>query len=276
MSSQQRQSDAVRATFDSAADHYDHPSQAHWQFTADRSLEVASLRRGERVLDVCCGSGSTAIPAAEQVGPDGTVLGVDLSDAMLELARAKRRAAALDNLHFERGDLLALGHLAEPPFDVVLCQLGIFFLDEPAEGVDALYARVRPGGRLVVTTFLGPPLAPATAFLRAAIADESGSAEATGGPSAVRPSATGSAEGMRGLAEAAGAEQIEIRTFEHEVELARPEDYWPMALGGGARGLIDRLSEDARTRVRTRVIEQLRANAVDRLRWNLLVTVARK
>lgn len=275
MPSESRNAASVRATFDAAADHYDHPAQAHWAFTAARTLEVAALEPGERVLDVCCGSGSSAIPAARQVAPDGEVVGVDLSEPMLDLAREKQRAEGVERLRFERGDMLALPH-AENAFDVVLCQLGLFFLEEPAEGMTALLRHVRPGGRLVVTTFLGAPLAPAAGFLRKAIAEENDASASAGGASPARPSATSTAEGMHALADAAGATAIEVVTCEHAVELADPDDYWSMALGGGARGLIDGLTDAARERVRTRVTDQLRDDHIDRLTWNLLLTRVRK
>ncbi|MEM9175694.1 MAG: methyltransferase domain-containing protein [Myxococcota bacterium] len=266
-----RQSDAVRATFDSAADHYDHPTQGHWTFTAEQTLAAAALQPGERVLDVCCGTGSTAIPGAKQVGPEGEVVGVDLSEAMLDLAREKQRAEALANVRFEAGDLLALPH-PDASFDVVLCQLGIFFLETPGEGVAALHRLVRPGGRLVLTTFRGPPLAPAAGLLREIIAEETGESSGANAPNPVRAGATSSEEGMRTLAEATGAEDVEIDACEHDVVLRRPEDFWPIALGGGARGLIDRLDDAVRERVRTRIVERLRADGIDRLRWNLLLT----
>jgi ubiquinone/menaquinone biosynthesis C-methylase UbiE len=66
------------------------------------------LPSGAHVLDACCGSGASAIPAAKAVGPGGTVVGVDLADGLLARARAKTRAAGLSNVTFQVGDMLEL------------------------------------------------------------------------------------------------------------------------------------------------------------------------
>ena len=65
---------------------------------------------GARAVDVCCGTGASAIPAAERLGPGGFVLGVDLVDKLLEHARSKaRRGEGLKNIELRSGDMLALG-----------------------------------------------------------------------------------------------------------------------------------------------------------------------
>jgi SAM-dependent methyltransferase len=74
------------ATYSAAADFYDDPANAFWNRFGQRTVEGLSLPRDARVLDVCCGSGASAIPAAEQIGPRGSVLGIDLADQLLALA----------------------------------------------------------------------------------------------------------------------------------------------------------------------------------------------
>jgi ubiquinone/menaquinone biosynthesis C-methylase UbiE len=76
-------------TYDAAADSYDDPANTFWERFGRRTVERIGLRAGARVLDVCCGSGASALPAAAIVGPKGSVLGIDLSDGLLALARKK-------------------------------------------------------------------------------------------------------------------------------------------------------------------------------------------
>src|SRR6516165_5201596 len=130
----------------------------HWvteQAHHDRMLAVFSsmlfeathLVRGERVLDVRCGCGATTRAAAELVAP-GSVLGVDLSAAMLARARTDARSARLDNVVFEQAD--AQVHSFEASgFDVTISRFGLMFFDDPVAAFANLHTATRAGGRLV-------------------------------------------------------------------------------------------------------------------------------
>ena len=107
--------------------------------------------------NVCCGTGSSAIPAAELVlvGPSGFVIGIDLADRLLALAREKTRRRGLQNIAFRAADMLGLDYPAES-FDAVVCVFGIFFVPDMAAAVRQLWRLVRPGGQFAITTFRGP------------------------------------------------------------------------------------------------------------------------
>src|SRR5215831_14667516 len=75
-------------TYKAAADFYDASPLGFWDYFGRRTIELLSLATGSRVLDVCCGSGASALPAAKTVGPTGKVVGVDLAQELLQLARA--------------------------------------------------------------------------------------------------------------------------------------------------------------------------------------------
>jgi SAM-dependent methyltransferase len=111
------------ATYNAASDCYDHPANFFWERYGRRTVERLRLPLGSRVLDVCCGSGASAIPTAETVGSGGFVLGVDLAENLLELARRKAKQRGLKNLDFRAGDMLDLG-LPESSFDAVICVFG--------------------------------------------------------------------------------------------------------------------------------------------------------
>jgi ubiquinone/menaquinone biosynthesis C-methylase UbiE len=96
------------ATYNAAADRYDDPLNSFWARFGHCTINRLNLQPGQRVLDVCCGSGASAIPAAEKVGPDGSVLGIDLSEKLLALARAKANERRLENIEFRVGDMLDL------------------------------------------------------------------------------------------------------------------------------------------------------------------------
>ena len=99
-------------TFNAASDAYDDPVLGFRDNFGRETVERLSISQGARVLDVCCGTGSSAIPAAESVGPSGFVIGVDLADRLLALAREKARQRALQNITFRVADMLELDYQA--------------------------------------------------------------------------------------------------------------------------------------------------------------------
>jgi SAM-dependent methyltransferase len=132
----------------------------HWVREADRydamngpfgeaMLATADLQPGEHILDVGCGNGATTLEAAQRVGPQGTVTGVDLSTPMLDLARQRARARGREDLEFREAD--AQTYQFDPgSFDVVISRFGTMFFTEPVEAFANIRAALRPGGRLVM------------------------------------------------------------------------------------------------------------------------------
>ena len=105
------------------------------------------VRPGDRVLDVGCGFGDTAIRLAELVGPTGRVVGVDCCDAFLDHARAEVRTRGLTNVCFVRAD----AEIALPTnqFDFVFARFGTMFFANPVAGLRNMRKALRPGGRMV-------------------------------------------------------------------------------------------------------------------------------
>jgi len=111
------------------------------------ALASAGVAAGERVLDVGCGCGDTALELARRVGASGAVVGVDVSAPMLERARERARAAGAANLRFESGD--AQSHAFEPErFDLVFSRFGVMFFADPPAAFANLSRALRRGGRL--------------------------------------------------------------------------------------------------------------------------------
>ncbi|QDZ02365.1 methyltransferase domain-containing protein [Nitratireductor mangrovi] len=104
------------------------------------------VREGDRVLDVGCGFGDTAIKLARIVGPEGEVVGIDCCDAFLAAADADREQARIDNLSFMRGD--AEVALPEGAFDFVFARFGTMFFANPVSGLRNMRRALRPGGRM--------------------------------------------------------------------------------------------------------------------------------
>lgn len=115
---------------------------------AELLLELAPPARGDRVLDVACGTGIVARLAQEKVGARGRVGGVDLSPAMLGVART-----ASPDIEWREGSAVALPVEEGEAFDIVFCQQGLQFFPDKVEAVAEMRRTLAPGGRLALAVW---------------------------------------------------------------------------------------------------------------------------
>lgn len=113
-----------------------------------RALDAAAPAAGERVLDVGCGCGATVLELARRVGPNGSVLGADVSQPMAARARQRIATAGLGNAEVLVTD--ASTHGFEPSDrDLLFSRFGVMFFADPAAAFANLRRAIRPGGRLL-------------------------------------------------------------------------------------------------------------------------------
>ena len=136
-----------RYGWDLAADDYEPLWQAQLAEAQAVLMALASPAPGDQVLDVACGSGRVSLEAARAVGPDGHVLGVDISGRMVSSAERRAREAKLSNCRFTRMDAETLG-LRDATFDLVLCALGLMYMPNPEQAMREMLRVLRPGGRI--------------------------------------------------------------------------------------------------------------------------------
>lgn len=110
-------------------------------------IQLAALRPGERVLDVACGTGIVARLAAQQVGSNGTVAGVDLNPGMLAVARSVAPSDTSIEWHQMSAEDMSL---PDEAFDVVLCQIGLQFMEDKLAALREMRRVLKPGGRLLL------------------------------------------------------------------------------------------------------------------------------
>ena len=152
----------VRAMFDGIARVYDLMNSLmtaglhhRWR---ERAADLAALRPGGRALDVACGTGDLAIELARRVGPSGTVVGSDFSEAMLERARAKS-----SGVRWEWANALELPY-ADGEFDAATVGFGARNFSDLDRGLAEMARVVRPGGRVVVLEITTPQRPPLSTF----------------------------------------------------------------------------------------------------------------
>ena len=141
-----------RYGWDRAADLYEPLWQAQLADARATVLEFAHLKPGEQVLDVACGTGLVTFEAARAVGPEGRVLGIDVSRRMVELALRRAQRLETTNCSFA-----AMGAeqliLPDASFDVVLCTLGLMYVPDPERALREMRRVLRPGGRAVIAVW---------------------------------------------------------------------------------------------------------------------------
>jgi demethylmenaquinone methyltransferase/2-methoxy-6-polyprenyl-1,4-benzoquinol methylase len=155
----------VNRMFDRIAGVYDRMNRAmtmgldeRWR---ERAADRAELGPGDRALDVCCGTGDLAFELARRVGPNGSVVGCDFSEPMLDIARDK--ALATPWVRFEWADALQLPY-DDATFDAVTVGFGVRNLANLERGLSELSRVLRPGGRLVILEITQPQRPPLSWF----------------------------------------------------------------------------------------------------------------
>ncbi|MFZ4156519.1 class I SAM-dependent methyltransferase [Streptomyces pseudogriseolus] len=141
----------VTAAFNGAAATYDRLGVEFFTPMGRRLVQRAAPRPGQRLLDVGCGLGATLLPAARLVGPQGSALGIDIAEAMIEQAGREVERQGIGNVELRVMD----GEhpdLPEGSFDLVVGSYSVIFLPD-ARGALARYARLlRDGGRIAFTS----------------------------------------------------------------------------------------------------------------------------
>ena len=104
------------------------------------------VKEGDRVLDVGCGFGDTAIKLAQRVGPNGQVVGLDCCEAFLDYGRKDVARQGIANVSFMNAD--ALLERFEPEYDFVFSRFGTMFFANPVAGLKNMRSALKPGGTM--------------------------------------------------------------------------------------------------------------------------------
>src|SRR5881394_716655 len=114
-------------------------------------VQRLGITKGLKVLDLGCGDGTTALPAAK-AGAD--VLGIDIARNLVEAGNRRAREQGLNNLKFQEGDASNLQQLPDEAFDLVVSIFGAMFAPKPFEVAKEMVRVTRPGGRIVMGNWI--------------------------------------------------------------------------------------------------------------------------
>jgi ubiquinone/menaquinone biosynthesis C-methylase UbiE len=244
----------IASVFSKVADTYDRVGVRFFSVFGKQLVQDADLRPSDRVLDVGCGGGAALFPAAAAVGPDGSVVGIDLAPGMVDRTAVQIRERGLANVRVE---VMDAQEPSLPPgaFDVVTASFVVFFLPDPLAGLRSWHDLLIPGGRLAMTTFAGDD--PRFGWQQSVFAPYAP-------PGIQRPQHTGlfgSTEGVHGLVGQAGFVDQTSTVREHLVVFDSPEHWLSWSMSQGQRAFWDRMSDADRIRVRAQVTNLLQSMA---------------
>lgn len=261
----------LKETFDAVAAGYDGPALRFFSASAAHMASLLALGGAERVLDVACGTGNAALAIAELL-PAGQVTAVDFSPGMLAQARRKAAAAGLGNIDFVEGDMQSLNG-AGNNFDAAVCAFGIFFAADMAEQLARIVSLVRPGGRVMTSTFHEGYFQPLRDRFFAGLA-------AYG---VQKPPLTwqrvASENGCRELFAQAGLTEVRVVKKNLGYYLRNPEDWWYVVWNAGFRRLVNNIDPAERERFRLEHLQEVATLATDQGIWldiEVLYTIGSK
>jgi ubiquinone/menaquinone biosynthesis C-methylase UbiE len=258
-------------TYNAAADHFDDEPLGFWDRYGRGTIERLALSPGSTVLDVGCGSGASAIPAAQKVGRDGRVIGVDLAERLLAIARVKSAAQGLQNIEFRVGDMTGLG-FPDGAFDAVVCVFAIFFVPDMVRQVRELWRMVRPGGQLAITTWGPRMFEPGSAAWWAAVKRYRADLASAVSPweRIITPQAVSQ------LLIEAGVGGAQITAVSGQQPLRTSNDWWTIVLGSGYRWTVEQMDPQTVALVREENLKALRADEIKCIETNVIYAVTTK
>lgn len=191
---------------------------------AETLVQLATPRPGERVLDVACGTGVVARLAAQRVGADGAVAGLDINPGMLAVARAVTPPGLRITWHEASADAMPL---PDESFDVVFCQMSLQFMPDRPRALSEMRRVLRPGGRLALN--VPGPIAPLFQVLADALGRHAGP-QAAGFVQAVF--ALHDEAELEQLLAGAGLRSVRVQARSGELSLPAPKDFLQQYISG--------------------------------------------
>jgi ubiquinone/menaquinone biosynthesis C-methylase UbiE len=218
-------------------------------------VDLARLVPGEQVLDVAVGRGAVLFPAATQVGPDGRVIGIDLSADMVRETAAEIEGARWPHVEVRQMDAQEL-QFPEASFDWVLCGFSLWFFPQPHRALQEFRRVLKPGGRVGLTTW-----ARECPFLQWCLPELATLLPPHILKAAVKPGVSrfDTPELLEAALLQAGFVDIRFRSEEADFVYARDEEWWLSLWTHGMRNLFEQLEAPVLAQVKADLLRRAQA-----------------
>ena len=258
----------LAGVFDRAAPTYDRVGDAYHGYFAGRLLDLTAPPRDADLLDIACGRGAVLLAAAAR-GLD-RLTGIDVSPAMIELAREDVRAAGIIDVDLRVMDAEHLD-FAAARFDVLTAAFALFFLPDPTRAAAEFHRVLRPDGAVAVSTWSDE--------------DERWAFEDDLLPTADSPRTRAlqqpfdRADDVTELLATAAFTDLQVHQEETQIHFASKQQWWDWHWSFSVRGLLEQLTPDALDAYRDGCFREMDALLTDSgypLRLNALIVTGRK
>ena len=249
----------IESAFNTAAMGYDHPAADFFPETARRMVDHLQLNANDSLLDVCSGTGILSMYAAVQLS-QGSVTGIDLSSGMLQKAYSKLQYEQLNNVSFQQMDMENMS-FSDHQFDVAACNFGLFFLEDMENGLRHIARKVKPGGKIGISTFVPDAFEPMSSlFLKRY--------ESYGKDVApISWKRLASEDAMKKTFAAAGIEAVKVYEEPQGFDMMSAQDWWEIIWNAGFRGLLQQLSDDEQADLKKQHIEEINRLCANKKVW---------
>jgi len=253
----------IISTFNCIAEGYDRSVMRFFPFSADKMMSLLKPLRGQKVLDVATGTGAVAVAAAQCVGSEGRVTGIDLAEQMLERAGQNIKQMALDNVDLHVMDAANL-EFKSNYFHAVTCSFGLFFIEDMQAALKGWKRVLRPGGKVMFSCFNKQAFQPMGEMLQQCFERhgiELGSNRNFSHQRLV------DSRVCHDLMHDAGFKEINISTEQMGYHLQNAEEWWELLWNSGARSLIDKIPADKLEQFKSDHLKDIQSLCSDKGLW---------
>lgn len=152
---------AITSVFNLVATKYDNPSLRFFPLCADKLIDYAKIKPNDKMLDIATGTGVVAMAAAQSLGGSGHIHAIDLSKNMIQQAQEKAKHAGFETIDFHVMDAENL-EFESNFFDLITCSYGLFFMPDMSRALKSWLRVLKPGGKLIFTSFAPSAFQPLT------------------------------------------------------------------------------------------------------------------
>jgi len=245
---EQEQKRKLKETFNTIAKGYDSPALLFFSKSAALLPGQLALQGDEHVLDVATGTGHAALALAAEL-PRGRVTGIDFSEGMLAEAKGKLRERGVENVTLHQMDMQALGFHAES-FDAAVFSFSLFFVEDMGGLLGHVRGKVRPGGRVLATSFQEGTFCPQVDMFFERV-------KKYGVEVPARWRRLSSPQECTELFEAAGLKDVRVEAKSVGYHLSEAEGWWEVIWNAGLRRFVSDLSSAELERFRREHMEEI-------------------